>query len=107
MTKLAKWTALILVVLLVPATAAALLPAAAVAQAEEEYDLDLPGSGGDQTTPANSTPTDTSGVDDDGGFPVLGIVLFAAAGVAVGLALWRLAVGRRLEEAGEPPDDSS
>lgn len=102
MTKLAKWTALILVVLLVPAIPAALLPAAASAQgAEEEYDLDLPGSGGDQTTPANSTPADTSAADDDDGFPVLGIVLFAAAGVAVGLALWRLAVGRRMDESSD------
>ena len=103
MTKLSKWTALFLVALIVPAIPAALLPAAAVAQgAEEEYDLDLPGSGGDQTTPANDTPADTSGADDDDGFPVLGIVLVGAAGVAVGLALWRLVVGRRMDESDEP-----
>jgi hypothetical protein len=98
MNKIAKWTALLMVALCVLAVPAAVAPVAVFAQgAEEEYDLDLPGSGGDQTTPANSTSADTS-EKDDGGFPVLAIVLFGAAGVAVGLALWRLAVSRRMDE---------
>src|SRR4051794_35334638 len=97
MNTMAKWTAVLLVALCALAVPAALAPAAFASGAEEEYNLDLPGSGGDQTTPANNTSTETSD-SDDGGFPVLAIVLFGAAGVAVGLALWRLAVTRRMDD---------
>jgi hypothetical protein len=97
MNKMAKWTALLLVALCALAVPAVMAPAAFAQGAEEEYNLDLPGSGGDQTTPATNTSADTSD-SDDGGFPVLAIILFAAAGVAVGLALWRLAVTRRMDQ---------
>ena len=106
MTKMAKWTALILVGLCAAAFVTAIVPAAATAQgAEEEYDLDLPGSGGDETTPATNAPVDTSNSEDDGGFPVLAIVLFAVAGVGVGIALWRLRTRQAYERSDpdEPP----
>ena len=106
MTKMAKWTALLLVALCAVAVPAVVAPAAFAQGAEEEYDLDLPGSGGDQTTPATNTSADTSD-SDDGGFPVLAIVLFGAAGVAVGLALWRLAVSRRMDDMDDDAGPSS
>ena len=89
MTKMATWTAL-LVAALCLAGPAAVGPSPAAGQgAEEEYDLDLPGSGGDETTPATNTSNTTS-ESDDGGFPVVVVVLFGLAGVAVGAAIWRL-----------------
>ena len=97
MNKMGKCIALLLIALCAVAVPAAMAPAAFAQGAEEEYNLDLPGSGGDETTPASNTSTETSDSDDDG-FPVLAIVLFGAAGVAVGLALWRLAVSRRMDE---------
>ncbi len=106
MTKMAKWTSLILAALCLLWTPVVIAPSLAFAQgAEEEYDLDLPGSGGDQSTPSTNT-TNSSDSEDDG-FPVLVIVLFAAAGVAVGLAVWRLAVGRRLEESSDEESDEA
>ena len=94
MTKLAKWMSLITVVLCLVALPAAFAPAAAFGQgAEEEYDLDLPTSG-DGTTATNAASTD----DDDGGFPVVVLIIVGAAAVAVGLGVWRLQVGRRMDE---------
>jgi hypothetical protein len=106
MTKLAKRTSLILAALLLAAAGMAVVaPTGAIAQgAEDEYDLELPGSGGEQTTPAPDGPIDTPDEDDDG-FPVIGIVLVGAAGVVAGLGLWRLVVGRRLAESDEAPDE--
>jgi hypothetical protein len=106
MTKLAKWTALMLAALCLLALPAVIAPVAAFGQgAEEEYDLDLPTSGGDQSTPAANANNTT---DDDGGdFPVLVVIIVGAAAVAVGLALWRLQVGRRMDELDDdPPADS-
>ena len=60
-----------------------------------EYDLDLPTSG-DSTTPATNASSTTD--DDDGGFPVLVIIIVGAAAVAVGLGVWRLQVGRRMDD---------
>ncbi len=100
MTKLAKWTSLTLVALCVFALPLAVAPAVVLAQgAEEEYDLDLPTSG-DGTTPATNA-SNTTDDDDGGGFPVLVLIIVGAAGVAVGLALWRLQVGRRMDELDE------
>lgn len=102
MTKLAKWAALTIVALCLLALPAALVPAAAFGQgAEEEYDLDLPTSG-NGTTPATGASGTTG--DDDGGFPVLAVIIVGAAAVAVGLGVWRLQVGRRMDEL---DDDST
>ena len=53
----------------------------------QEYNLDLPGSG-------NGSPTETSPADADssnsGGFPVIVVVLVAGAGLAAGVAAWRM-----------------
>ena len=105
MTKLAKWTALIMVGLCLLALPVALAPTAAFGQgAEEEYDLDLPTSG-DGTTPATNASTTTD--DDDGGFPVLVVVIVGAAAVAVGLGLWRLQVARRMDELDDDAPDGN
>ena len=96
MTKLAKWTALIMVTLCVLALPVVVAPSAALGQgAEEEYDLDLPTSG-EGGTPATNASTTTD--DDDGGFPVLVLIIVGAAAAAVGVGLWRLQVGRRMDE---------
>ena len=96
MTKLARWTALMIAALCLLALPATVGPVAAFGQgAEEEYDLDLPTSG-NGTTPATNAGSTTD--DDDGGFPVLVVVIVGAAGVAVGLGVWRLQVGRRMDE---------
>lgn len=73
----------------------AVAPAAAQDQtgAEQEYNLDLPGSGANEDTPpASSTGSDTS---DSGGFPVIAVVIIGGAGLAAGFAVWRL---RRQDE---------
>ena len=107
MTKRAKRISLTLVVLCALAAPLAIAPSGALAQgAEEEYNLDLPESGGDQTTPATNTATNVSDSEDSDGFPVLVLVLFAAAGVGVGIALWRLRT-RELHDGGKPPDQPS
>jgi hypothetical protein len=65
-------------------------PAAAQDQtgAEQEYNLDLPGSGANaDTPPASSAGSEDS---DSGGFPVLAVAIVGGAGVAAGFAVWRL-----------------
>jgi len=108
MTKRAKRISLSLVAFCVLAVPLAIAPSGALAQgAEEEYNLDLPGSGGDQTTPTTDTATNVSDSEDSDGFPVLVLVLFAAAGVGVGIAVWRMRT-RELHDGGnEPPDQPS
>jgi hypothetical protein len=96
--KIAKRTSLTLVVLCVLTAVAA--PALAVAQggAQDEYNLDLPGSGANEGTPASSA-SDVSDSSDSGGFPVIVVILVAGAGVAAGIAAWRL---RKPREPDEP-----
>jgi hypothetical protein len=88
MKKMAKWISLLLVASCVLAATA---PAITSAQsgAEDEYRLDLPGSGANSDTPdsSGSAVPDSS---DSGGFPVLIVILVAAAAVAAGIAAWRL-----------------
>jgi hypothetical protein len=69
-----------------------LAPTAALAQsgADQEYNLDLPGSGANQDTPpASASDTDT----DSGGFPVVVVLLVGGAAVLAGFAGWRLRRG--------------
>jgi hypothetical protein len=64
------------------------IPAAAGAQgAENEYNLDLPGSheGEGQTTGAADASS-----SDSGGFPVIVVVLIVGAGAAAGFAAYRM-----------------
>jgi hypothetical protein len=79
--------------------AMALAPAGASAQsgAEQEYNLDLPGSGANQDTPQSSA-SDT----DEGGFPVGIVVLVAGAALLAGFAGWRLSKGDEPDEP-KPP----
>jgi hypothetical protein len=75
-----------------------LAPAGAPAQsgADQEYNLDLPGSGANQDTPpASASDTDT----DTGGFPVVVVLLIGGAAVLAGFAGWRL---RKGDESGGP-----
>ena len=95
MTKLAKWTSLTMVALCLLALPAVVAPVAAFGQgAEEEYDLDLPTSGNGTTPATNASET----TEDDDGFPVVVVIIVGAAAVAVGLGIWRLQVGRRMDE---------
>ena len=104
MTMTGRWSALILVALCLLGPAAIGTSAAAGQGAESEYDLDLPGS--DDTTPtAGTAPKDDSSGDSDDGFPVLAIVLFGAAGVGVGLALWRLRTRQAYDRASFDAED--
>ncbi|MDX6582667.1 MAG: hypothetical protein QOI10_1851 [Solirubrobacterales bacterium] len=103
MNKMARWTSLILVALCALAPAA-IAPVSAIAQgAENEYDLDLPGSGGNSSTPNNTTGVNDVADSDSGGFPVIVLVLAVAAGVVVGLALWRLRTRQALDEMDDEP----
>ena len=86
-------TVLAIVAALAALAAGALLaPAVAGAQADQEYNLELPGAGGGngQTPtdggPTASTPTDGGG----GGAPIVLIGLAAIAAGCVGVAAWRL-----------------
>lgn len=64
--------------------------------AGQEYNLDLPG-GGD----APAQQTDASDADSDsGGFPVVVVILVAGAGIAAGIAAWRM------RKPGDPPETS-
>ena len=86
-----RGSALILVALCLLGPAAVGPSVAAGQGAESEYDLNLPGSGSDESAPPADTPArDSSADDDSGGFPVVVVVLFVAAGAAVGVAIWRL-----------------
>jgi hypothetical protein len=98
MTKIAKRTSLALVAICALTALAA--PTLAVAQggAEDEYNLDLPGSGANEGTPTTSAG-DVSDSSDSGGFPVIVVILVAGAGVAAGIAAWRL---RKPHEPDEP-----
>lgn len=80
----------------------AVAPALAAAQsgAAEEYDLELPGSGGSSDTPEATSPTSGSGDD----FPVAVVVVVAGAAIAAGFAGWRLRAAR--EPDGEPDASS-
>jgi hypothetical protein len=102
LTMTGKWSALILVALCLLGPAAAGTSVATGQGAESEYDLDLPGSG--DATPTNAAK-DTSSGDSDDGFPVLAIVLFGAAGVGVGLALWRLRTRQAYDRASFDAED--
>ncbi len=88
MNKMAKWISLVLVA---SCAIAAIAPAIAGAQtgAEQEYNLDLPGSGANSETP-DSNGSAVPDSSDSGGFPVLIVILVAAAAVAAGVAAWRL-----------------
>jgi hypothetical protein len=66
--------------------------------AAEEYDLDLPGSGANEDTPSSS---DTSG-SDDGGFPVIVVILVAGAAIAAGFAAWRMRKPHEPDDPGPP-----
>jgi hypothetical protein len=104
MKKIARCTTLALIALCALAPLA-VAPTAALAQgAENEYDLDLPNSGADSSTPA-ADPGTTSSDSDSGGFPVIVVVLAVAAGAAVGVALWRMRADRTdgADEPGDPP----
>jgi hypothetical protein len=100
MTKTARLMALMLVASCALASAA-IAPAVAGAQpgSEDEYSLDLPGSGADENTPA-AGPTSSDDSSGSGGFPTLVVILVVAAGVAAGIAAWRL-------RKPHPPDEHS
>lgn len=64
--------------------------------AGQEYNLDLPG--GDN---APAQQTDASDADSgSGGFPVVVVVLVAGAGLAAGIAAWRM------RKPNDPPEGS-
>lgn len=87
MNKMAKWISLVLVA---SCAMVAIAPATAGAQgAEDEYNLDLPGSGSNADTP-DSNGSSVPDSSDSGGFPVLIVILVAVAGVGAGVAAWRL-----------------
>jgi hypothetical protein len=74
------------------AAGALLAPVAASAQADQEYNLDLPGagggsgqSGGDAGGPSASAPD-----SDGGGTPIVLIGIAVVAAGCVGVAAWRL-----------------
>jgi hypothetical protein len=104
MTTIAKRMSLAVAMLCLLAALAG--PGLAVAQnndgpaGAEEYDLDLPGSGANEDTPASSG--DTSG-SDDSGFPVIVVVLVAGAAVAAGFAAWRMRKPHEPDEPSGPP----
>jgi hypothetical protein len=99
MTKMAKRTSLAIVLVCMLGVAFA-APVGAQGQtgAEEEYNLDLPGSGANSETPTSGTTGDSE--DSDSGFPVIVVILIAGAGVAAGIAAWRM---RRSDEPDPPP----
>jgi hypothetical protein len=97
MTKIAKRTSLALVAICALTALAAPTLAIAEGGAQDEYNLDLPGSGANEGTPASSA-SDVSDSSDSGGFPVIVVILVAGAGVAAGIAAWRLRKPRQ-------PDD--
>jgi hypothetical protein len=99
MIKMAKWLSLTMVAIC--ALAPAIVPSTAFGQgAEDEYNLELPGSGANSDTPSGSGASNVSDSSDSGGLPVIVIVLVVGAGVAVGVAVWRL---RKPGPPDEPP----
>ena len=100
MNRISRTIAVLAVTLCAMSVAGALLPAVAGAQgAADEYNLDVPGKGGQTTTPTHTSDSDS------GGFPVIIVVLIVVAGAAAGFAAWRL---RKPNEPGSgPPEDDS
>jgi hypothetical protein len=66
---------------------ALLAPAGALAQADQEYNLQIPGAGGGQGGPTATAPTTDNG---GGGTPIVLIGLAAVAAGCAGVAAWRL-----------------
>ncbi len=85
-----KRVALAMAIVCLLAAAPTVAPVAAQGQtgAEEEYNLDLPGSGANSDTPAGGSTGSSD--DSDSGFPVIVVILIAGAGVAAGIAAWRM-----------------
>jgi hypothetical protein len=71
------------------ATGALLAPAFASAQADQEYNLQIPGAGGGKNQGGGPTASAPS-TDGGGGTPIVLIGLAAVAAGCAGVAAWRL-----------------
>ena len=84
---------------------ALLAPAGALAQADQEYNLQIPGAGGGQSGQSGG-PTATAPTTDNGGggTPIVLIGLAAVAAGCAGVAAWRL---RNRNQGGGPKVDQA
>lgn len=71
---------------------ALLAPAGVLAQADQEYNLQIPGAGGGGSGGQGGGPTATAPTTDNGsgGAPIVLIGLAAVAAACAGVAAWRL-----------------
>ena len=71
-------------------TGALLAPAGVLAQADQEYNLQIPGAGGGQGGQGGPTATAPTTDNGGGGTPIVLIGLAAVAAGCAGVAAWRL-----------------
>jgi hypothetical protein len=71
-------------------TGALLAPAGALAQADQEYNLQIPGAGGGKGGQGGPTATAPTTDNGSGGTPIVLIGLAAVAAACAGVAAWRL-----------------
>ena len=71
-------------------TGALLAPAGVLAQADQEYNLQIPGAGGGQGGQGGPTATAPTTDNGGGGTPIVLIGLAAVAAACAGVAAWRL-----------------
>ena len=83
---------------------AMMAPAMASAQADQEYNLQIPGAGGGKTTRAAGPPQPRRTTDGGGGAPIVLIGLAAVAAGCAGVAAWRL---RNRDQSDDPKVDQT